>query len=233
MISCLIIDDEEAGRMLVKEQLNRHFPSITKIKMAASIHDALQLIKKENIDLVFLDIHLKGVNGFTFLSGVPERTFEVIFVTAYDEYALKAIQENALYYLLKPIDRKEFIKGVEKALEVIHKKKEMDDHLIYLSGEHKMEAVAYSEILCIQSSGAYSTFHLEHKSVVTSKNIGYYESVLPPSLFIRTHHSFIVNIQKIQGIVKKRSGEIILSNNQSIPISQRKLPAVLSRLKVS
>lgn len=230
MINCLIIDDEEADRFFVKQQLNTFYPDIQHIYSARSLSEAQAVVKKIPVDLVFLDVQLKGVSGFEFLVRNPDRTFEVIFVSAYDKFALKAIQFNATYYILKPIQNDEFQKGVNKALTQIEARRREKKNVIYIPGSNAIETMAFDDIYCIQSSGAYSNFHLKNTSILATKNLGYYEELLPEDIFIRNHHSYIVNTHKIKEIIRGRSGEILLKNNQRIPISQRKLTAVMNKL---
>lgn len=230
-MNCLILDDEAPGRFMVQHHVQKYFPEIIGIHLASSIEEALDIINQHTIDLAFLDIQLKGETGFDFLELLPDVTFEVIFVTAYDEYALKAIQQNALYYLLKPLQVSEFKKGVERAIQKIKKENTpVERECIFIHGENVIERVLFDDILFIQSSGSYTTFYLENKEVLSSKNIGFHEQQLPPHQFIRTHHSFIVNLRKVSLINKGRNGELILSNQQVIPISQRRISFVMEKL---
>lgn len=231
MINCLIIDDEEAGRFFVRKKLNSFYPNIKHIYDAESLSDAQAILKQYPIDLVFLDIQLKGVSGFDFLARNPNRSFKVIFVTAYDEFALKAIQEDTVYYILKPIQNDQFKKGVDKALGQIMVSRQADENVVYISSNNRLEAIPFDEIYFIQSSGAYSNFQLENRVILSAKNLGFYEKNLPKNIFIRNHHSYIVNTQKITQIFKTRSGEILLKNGKRIPISQRKMTAVVEHLQ--
>ena len=232
MINCLIIDDEEAGRFFVRQKLNTFYPAIQHIYTAKSLSEAQAVVKKIPVDLVFLDIQLKGVSGFEFLARNPDRTFDVIFVTAYDEFALKAIQQNVLYYLLKPIMDDEFQKGVNKALAQIELRRKANTNVVYIPGHNAIETIAFDDIYYIQSSGSYSNFQLTSRTIVATKNLGFYEELLPDTIFIRNHHSYIVNTHKIKEVIRGRSGEILLKNNQRIPISQRKLAHVMSKLNL-
>ncbi len=230
-MNCLILDDEESGRFMVEHHVTKHFPEIKVIHTASSIEEATQRCQTTYYDLVFLDIQLKGATGFDFIESHPLLTAEIIIVTAYDEYALKAIQSNALYYLLKPIQINEFKKGVNRALEKIASRSpRFTSDGLFIPGENSIERVLFDQILYIQSSGSYTTFYLENKTVLSSKNIGFHEQQLPAQQFVRTHHSYIVNIKKVAQVNKGRTGELILTNKQIIPISQRKISFVLEKL---
>lgn len=230
MINCLIIDDEEAGRFFVRQKLNSFYPEIMHIYSANSLSEAQTVLKKIPIDLVFLDIQLKGVSGFELLARNPDRNFEVIFVTAYDEFALRAIQESASYYIMKPIQNEEFKKGVDKAISNIREKRKTEQNVLYINSDSAIEAIPFHEIYFIKSSGSYSLFQLKDRSILSTKNLGFYEQLLPDTFFIRSHHSYIVNAQKIKQIIRGRSGEILLKNDIRIPISQRKLANVMNKL---
>lgn len=226
MLSCLIVDDSETGIAILKKKLQDNFKNIETVLHCCSIKEAREILNGTSIDLVFLDIKLNNESGFDLLNYFPERDFEIIFVTAHDEFALKAIQEKALYYIVKPIDDKELAKGVSLMVNRLLDTKKNTEQSIMIQSDSSSTRVYYSDILYIQADGAYSHIHLLNKKLVTSKNIGHYEGLLPESIFMRTHNSYIVNVKHVKQIIKSRSPELLLTNDAIIPVSQRKASAI-------
>lgn len=230
MINCLIIDDSETGRRILQRKLEQLYTNFNLLQSCGTIAEARKILESHEFDLVFLDIKLENENGFDLLNYFPDRNFEIIFVTAHDQYALKAIQQEAAYYVLKPIEDEELVKGVNMVIGRIQESKRKVSRSIMIQSDSSSLRVYFSDIVYIQADGAYSHIHLLNKKIVTSKNIGYYEGLLPDETFVRTHNSFIVNVNHIKQISKSRSPEIILLNEKTIPVSQRKAPLLNQKL---
>lgn len=224
MIKTIIIEDEIAGQELLKKNIHDHFPECSIEAIADHVDKAIAQISAIQPDLVFIDIHIKGGTGFDVLLHFKERQFEVIFITAYDSYAIQAIKEEALDYILKPINTNELKKGVAKAIEKIHKKKQgAHTGLLDIATYKGIEFINNNDIIFLEAEGSYTNVHLRSSKIVSTKSIGEYELLLAKNSFYRTHHSFIVNIAHIEKFNKGRSGILVMKTGHMIPVSQRKM----------
>jgi two-component system LytT family response regulator len=221
MIKCIIVEDEIAGQIILKKILKDKFPEINVLCVVDNVDEAVLQINDKKPDLVFMDVQIKGGTGFDVLKSIESSNIEIIFVTSYEEYAISAINENASYYLLKPISQNEFKIGVEKILERMKQHKILTSILVSSKGLQIPMSLDF--IFFLESQGSYTYINSESEKFVSPKNLGYYEKTLPPKQFIRTHHSFLVNIQKVEKIIKGRSGTLIMKNGIEIPISQRRI----------
>lgn len=225
MINCLIVEDEIAGQTILSKKINTFFPECKVNAIIESKDEAIRYLKNNTVDLVFLDVHLKGGTGLEVLM-TSEINFETVFITAHREYAIEALNSGASYYLLKPIQDSEFKKGLEIILERIKHKKTVSTILV--SDKNAQIPIKVDDILYFKSEGAYSHIYTEAGQFLSSKSIGYYEQQLLSEMFIRTHHSYLVNNKKISRLVKGRSGRLIMSNGDEIPVAQRRLNEFLS-----
>lgn len=227
MINCLIVGHDPEENDALKGSLELYFSQIKSYAVVSTIGEALAVLRRVHVELIFLD--LREV-GFEFLQLFPERNFEAVILAENGDFALKAYQEDIAYYLTKPVRKTELVKGVNRALDGIMLKRQKERSTVMISGTDHVEALIYTDINFIQSSSAYSRFHTDGRVILSSKNIGYYEDLLPKDQFIRTHHSYIVNIRKIARISKKNPAHVVLSNGEQIPISQRKLSGVIQHI---
>ena len=212
----MIVDDEPLARKRIKRMLSRD-PEVEIIGDCASGHQALAMMREREPDLVFLDIQMPEMDGFSVLEAVaPERLPLVIFVTAYDQYALRAFEFYALDYLLKPFDRARFEKAMQRARERISKEKgdELNQRTIALLEEIKARSkflgrlviksggrvffIKTEEIDWIEAEGKYVRLHVGRESHLLREAIGSLEAQLDPARFLRIHRSTIVNIDRIQ-----------------------------------
>lgn len=215
----------------MKRLIETHFADqISICGFADSVNKSLKAIHDCQPDLVFLDVHIKGGSGFDVLSEVKNKRFEIIFTTAYNNYAIKAIKTEALDYLLKPINTNEFVNAVGKAIKkieqpgqnrVVQESPQKDKFL--LTNYSETEFIDYDQILFFEANGNYTFCHLVSGKKTISKSIGEIEKQLNESFFVRTHHSFIVNLNKIEKFNKGRSGVLFLEGGAAIPVSQRKM----------
>ncbi len=246
MIKAIIIDDESKARSALKQELAFNCPEVELIGEADSVQSAVELINNTSPDLLFLDIQLSDGLGFHVLEQINVEDYAVIFTTAYSEYALKAFKTNAIDYLLKPISGEDLKNGVSKAIE--HQKSDQGKQLelliaqlslrtgqppkIVLKDIHKTYFVKTEEILYCEAEGIYTKFVLlDNVTILVSKNLKEYESILEPMGFLRTHHSFLVNTSKIKLFDKADGGTLVLDNGKHIPVSQRKKDFVLKILE--
>lgn len=234
-IKTLIVDDEESGRRAVQQLISLTGVNLELVDMVDTVDAARQSILDHSPQLVFLDIQLQDQVGFELLQSDIVSTFEVIFITAHDAYALEAFNENALSYLLKPVEPSEFKKAVLRAIDFIQSRQSeglngnrytslLHDVLknkMPVSNGHEVEYLDLDEIGYIEAAGSYSVIHLmdsTHRTV--SKNLKQLENLLPASPFIRPHRSFLVNVNVIRKWNRSDGGSLVLTNNTSIPVSR-------------
>ena len=242
----LIIDNDSNIRSGLHELLQVFCPEVSAIHEANSVKNGINAIALYNPDIVFLDVELDDGTGFDLLSQLPTYTFQLIFITAHDKYAINAFRFSAMDFLLKPIDPSELQRSVVKAiknikndpgkqlaflLEQMNNKQELPKKII-LKDIHKTYYVKIEEILYCEADGIYTKFVLiNQQPILVSKNLKEYEGLLEPLGFVRTHHSFLVNPDKIRMFDKSEGGMLILEEGTNIPVSQRKKDAVLKLLE--
>ncbi|MBC9812733.1 response regulator transcription factor [Crocinitomicaceae bacterium CZZ-1] len=226
MIKCLIVEDEIAGQTILAKKLATFYPECSIEGVYDNKQDAFDHIRSKEVDLLFLDVQIKGGTGIEIVESFKEPDFETIFITAHKEYAMEALNNNASYYLLKPIHDREFKKGMDLVLERIKRKKIIPT--IFVPHKNMQVPVNISHILYLKSDGAYAHIITKQEHYLSSKSLGHYEQLLAQSGFIRCHHSFLVNSKHVVQLEKGRSGTLILSNGDTIPISQRRLNDFMS-----
>ena len=223
-MKCIIIEDEKSGQELIKLKLFKFFPEIEILSIIETQSDAIEFLNNPNvkIDFIFLDIEIKGGNGLTVLENVKKINFEIIFITAYEQYALNAFKHGAIHYLLKPFKDIDFINAVER----IKLKKNVLNNVektISIIHKNKTVLINFDEICYLKSDGSYTSIFTNKSTYTSSKSIGEYEKLLNKSKFFRVHHSYIINKLHIQKFERERNGIIHLSNNHFVPVSQRKI----------
>lgn len=245
MLRVLIVDDEPIIRKDL-EALLKPYSDFIVVGTCGSVTEAKILINATQPDLLLLDIQLSDGTGFDLLQSLEKISFHTIFITAFNEYAIKAIKYGALDYLLKPIDELELKDALEKvkagrkeALEVRESLQVARAHMnsdnkairsrIVLRSQYFLQVVAFDEIIYCQNDGGYTHFHLvDKRKIVVSKSIKEYDELLPRQLFLRPHQSYLVNVSFIDRFHKE--GYLILKGGQEIPVSTRKKEHVISFL---
>jgi two-component system LytT family response regulator len=243
-LKTLIIEDEPAIRKEL-EWLVSQEKSLRLEATAHSVERALQVIKEINPHLVLMDIQLTDGTAFDILNQLEEPAFHIIFITAYDHFAIKAIKFGALDYLLKPIDSEEFAATIQKlnknkkgtdysdqiaiAKEQNEKKgTSMTSNLCVISVDC-MQMIRLSEITYLAGEGSYTRFHLDNnKKVTASKPLKYYEDLLPAEFFLRTHQSYVVNKNYVDKYLK--TGVLVMKDFSEIPVALRRKEYVLDQL---
>lgn len=234
--TAIIIDDEESARRTLKLLLKKHFQNITVLGDYESVPDGVLGINKHQPDIVFLDIEMPRYNGFELLGFFKEISFDIIFITAYNQYALKAFEVSAVDYLLKPIDIKLFKKAVEKATERIGTT-QMKEHLAALQRNTATSSfnrialpvtegllfVEAGDIVLIEAGGAYCKIYTTtNEPILVSKPLSYFEDILSNrSNFYRCHRSYLVNIHFIK-MFNRGENSVKVDTGQSVPISRDK-----------
>ena len=244
MINAVIIEDELCFREMIQILLGDYFPDIKVVAQAESVDEAIQAIEEQKPDLVFLDIEIKGGNCFHVLQKLKNRDFKLIFITAYNEFAIQAIKFSAIDYILKPINEFEFKAGVEKALQEIDRNEKpspLDNLLASRDGKRNKKLVLRTtqsihvlnidEIIRCEADNAYTTFFLDSgEKIMVSKGLCNYNELLLGNGFVSPHQSHLVNLNYIKKIDKRDGGFIILKDNTQIPISVRRKQDVLNIL---
>ncbi|SDD92307.1 LytR/AlgR family response regulator transcription factor [Niabella drilacis] len=241
-MNAIIVDDEAHNIENLQGILSRGFPAITVLGTAATINAAAALITAQTPDLVFLDIQMGKETGFDLLKRLPERGFEVIFVTAYDQYGIQAIKFAALDYILKPIDENELKAAIEGAVEKWSRKQsyqQLNFLINHLKGTGKAPAkialplfqetryVAVDSIVRCEAQNTYVYFYLNNgEKILVSRPLKEYDELLAPGGFIRCHQTHLVNPVFIKSLLKEDGGCLLLTNEEKIPVSKAKRDAV-------
>ncbi|MCL5130333.1 LytTR family DNA-binding domain-containing protein [Algibacter sp. L4_22] len=246
MIRAIIIDDESAMQEVNSQLLAEYFPNIEQVGTANSITFGIALIQKENPDLVLLDIQLTDGSGFQLLQKLPSYDFKVVFITAFDSFAIKAIKFSAIDYILKPVNEIEFQQAIQRAVDLIKSKdhtasqvnvlmdslkKEIQSKKLVLRTSHSIHIVDISDIHFCKSDNSYTTFYFEDdEKILVSKSLKDYESLLKEYGFFRPHQSYLVNLNHIKKVDKTDHGFIIMKNKKEIPISTRQMKNLINLL---
>ena len=243
-LRCFVLDDEENNVTLLTSMLSIHCPELDIIGSETDALIGLKLIKQIQPELIFLDIQMPGLNGFQLLKKLEPVSFEVIFVTAFTEYAIKAFDYHAIGYLTKPIDIEKLKKTVHVAQERIAQKdttssifsllekqiSSKQETKIPLSTVNGLTFVDEEEIIYCESNGNYTKFFLKDgKDILVSKPIGDYERSLPQGSFVRIHDKHIINLKYVTQYVNGRGGEIKLTRGVTLPVSANRKDSLTTR----
>ncbi|WP_346880732.1 LytTR family DNA-binding domain-containing protein [uncultured Algibacter sp.] len=243
-LTAIIVEDEETSREILKNYLKKYCPSISVLGEASNIEEALVLIRNNDLDLVFLDVEMPYGNAFDLLEKVGDVNFETIFVTAYNHYAIEALNAHASYYLMKPISIDELIKAVDYVTEIKTKEDALQDQILVpktnnsINGKitipqlNGFEVINTSDILFCKADDNYTEIYLNtNKKKIVSKTLKYFEEALHDSNFARVHKSYLVNVNEIVKYVKGKGGSVVLSNGKEIMVSSSKKSDLLSYFK--
>lgn len=249
MIKTIIIDDEQPARDYLEKIVNRYFPNkFLILQKCSDVEEGINAINFYNPDLVFLDIRMKNQSGFDVFKKLDKVEFEVIFTTAYSEYALEAIKQSALDYLLKPINHIELGQAIKKFERKNQYKHELDrirlllDNInisnveypkIAFPSEYGYKLVKSDRILYCKADINYTVIKLiDNSMLIVSKTLKKVEELLPPTLFLRIHKSYLVNINSIKEYSNKEGCFVILTNQEMLPISTRKKTEIIEKLSL-
>ncbi len=236
-IRTLIVDDEPAIIELLKNMLSEDCPQVTVVATASNTSQARRVVNSRPIDLVLLDVKLGSNNGFNFLRSLEFIDFQVIFITAFNEYAVEAFRFSALDFLLKPIDPDQLIESIKKVERVLYKDslqfrinhllnnttKNNHDKTIVLKTAEALHIVKIRDIIECEAQGNYTIFHFsESPNIITSQTLKKYDLILSDYGFFRCHQSHLVNISCISRYDKRQGGALIMCNDVSIPVSPKR-----------
>lgn len=247
-MKAILVDDEPDGIKTLQKMLARYCPSVHVLATCGSAAAAKEQIELLNPDLLFLDIQMPGKSGIDLIRELADRKFEIIFVTAHNEYLLQALQYSAADYLLKPVDEDRLVEAVQRAEKRMQegKREEITETLLYNIGKAGQPSemrlclptlkgfmiLKLDDIVYCEAERSYTVFHLEDKKTVTvSKPLLEYENILDDTHFFRVHKSFLINLRHVREYQRGEGGLVIMSNGAEIEVSRRKKEQFLLRIK--
>ena len=238
-LKAILVEDEVNSREILRNYLAKYCPNVELLGEADSIQKGLELIEKHRLDLVFLDVEMPFGNAFDLLDKVPDRTFETVFVTAYDHYAKDALNHHAAYYLTKPINIDEMIMAVEYVVEVKKKENDLEDTVlrpkfksvngkITIPQQDGFQVLNVADILYCKADDNYTEIFLENKKILVSKTLKYFEEALSTYAFARIHKSYLVNVNEVVKYRKGKGGSVVVSNGKELLVSASKKKELLA-----
>ena len=246
MIRSIIIDDEAHSRQIIRTILDTQFKEIEIIAEARSVAEAIRLINEKEPDLLFLDINLPDGNAFNILKQIDYKKYRIIFITAYQEYAIRAIKFSAFDYILKPVNPAELVNSVKNAIseDLIEGYEDKfqaffsnisntspEQKKIVLRTSDKIHVVDIKNIIRCEADNAYTTiFTNDGKNIVVSKGIKSFDELLSTYNFMRVHQSHLVNPNYISYFKKQDGGCLVMSDNSNVPVSSQKKHILLEYL---
>lgn len=248
MLKCIIVDDEIKDRENMRLLLESYCPQVEVIGEAKDRTSILSILSENKPDLVFMDIQLGAISVFDVLNELDTIDFKIVFVTAFDKYAIQGYQYDAIDYLLKPVDPKRLIKVVNKVL-VYNKQSDSKEKVLKdfsdlyakmmeapkisitdAKGVHRIKAM---DIIYCVSDGNYTTFILKDDiEIIISKNLKHFEVKLKDYNFLRIHKSYLVNVAHIDFLIKEQGGSVIMKNGKSLPVSRNCKKALYERMDI-
>ncbi len=244
MIRAILIDDEPRGLEFLQTLLGLYCPQVEILGTARRAEEGIDLIFQKKPDLVFLDIEMPYMNGFSLLESIYPITFEVIFVTAFEDYALKAFRYNALDYLVKPIDIEDLKKAVAKAYPFVANRRieqvppvQGDSPLIELGKvclpiQEGLWFVNVEDIVRCEADGKYTWFYFQNKEKrLVCKNLKEYEELLPQSIFFRVHYTHLINLKFVHKYIRGKNSIIEMTDGTQVELSSRRKDVFLSHFQ--
>jgi two-component system LytT family response regulator len=246
-INAIVVDDEQKSRSSLRKLLTDFCTDVNVIAEAADINEAQAHIEKMKPDLVFLDVEMPYGTGFDLLERMGEINFEVVFITAYSQYAIDAFKYASIDYILKPVDIDTLSRAVERAKERLLTKQSIADYKkllqqvqkqtdgdirIQLSAVKEQHLVKCSEILCCVADGSYTNVYITGgRKFYSSRNLKQFVAELPASIFYRIHNGHLVNMNHIQKIIKGHGGSVVMSDGRALEIAVRRKEDFLETMK--
>ncbi len=236
MLRAVLIDDDESNLSSLSEKISNHCKQVQVIARCDNPEDGIRAIDELKPDIVFLDIEMPQMNGFVMLQQLTNKNFELIFVTAYDHYAIKAIRSCALDYLVKPVEVDELKAAVAKASELRNKtlpSSQLDlllDHLqkkqpklLTIPTSDGLQFINIEDIIYLEANDNYSNIYLStNQKFLVSRTLKDFEELLPADVFIRIHHSSIVNKFYVDKYIRGEGGQVVMRNGNVLDVSKRK-----------
>lgn len=245
MKKVLIIDDENRTRSLIAKMIESFGLDVEAIPEGENVQSGIKAIEKHQPDIVFLDIQMPDGTGFDVIRSVENKNFEVIFVTAHEEFAIKAIKFSALDYLLKPVDAVELRASLEKALQVVENAgdhgqfealnsniQKSEKRRLVLKTQESVHVVDLEEIIRCEADRNYTSFFLrDNKKILVSKTLKEYETLLSGHNFLRVQQSHLININFVDRYDKKNGGAVVMKDGSEVPLSPAKRDIFFKRLE--
>lgn len=236
MIKAIVIDDENRTRDLIVKMINSFGFEIEAIAGGDNVKNGIESIEREKPDLVFLDIQMPDGTGFDLLKSVKNKDFEVVFITAHEEFAIKAIKFSALDYILKPIDQSELKAAVEKAIRTVDDRKEevqfealqqninpTQKRRLVLKTQESVHVVDLENIIRCEADRNYTSFFLTGgKKILVSRTLKEYETLLTSHNFLRVQQSHLVNLDYVDRYDKGNGGSVVMKDGSEVPLSPAK-----------
>jgi two-component system, LytTR family, response regulator len=247
-LKAIIVDDEITSRNVLREYLRKYCPDVTLVAEADAVDTALPVIRQHQPDIVFLDVEMPRGNGFDLLEQLGgEVAFETVFVTAFDHYAIQALNYSAAYYLLKPVSIDDLILAVEKIkkqrernaasfhtsviLENIHAANAQQKKIV-LPLIEGFEVVKIGDIISCTAHDNFTDFQFVHKpKMMICRTLKFYEELLAESGFLRVHKSHLINLEHVAKYHRGKGGEITMSDGSEVPLSPQKKEAFMERFE--
>ena len=246
-LNTIIVEDEETSRDILRNYLKKYCPNVSVVGEASNVNEALVLIRNNALDVVFLDVEMPYGNAFDLLDKVGDRSFETIFVTAYNHYAIDALNAHASYYLMKPISIDELIKAVDYVSEIKQKEDALQDQVlmpktnvvngkITIPQQDGFEVLDTANILYCKADDNYTEIFLNNnKKKLVSKTLKYFEDALNGGGFARVHKSYLVNVNEIvflsKTIIKLKEKKGYFHNIRWIHFMHRFMLSLLAEIK--
>ena len=238
-LRAIIVEDEETSREILRNYLAKYCPKVELIGEAANVDDALLIIRNNELDLVFLDVEMPYGNAFDLLDKVGDRQFETVFVTAYNHYAIDALNAHASYYLLKPISIETLIEAVDYVSEIKTKENSLQHTVlksklkevagkITIPMQNGFEVLEIKDILYCQADDNYTNIFINKKKKLVSKTLKYFDEILSKNGFARVHKSYLVNVNAIIEYRKGKGGSVVLSSGKEIMVSPSRKKELLA-----
>ena len=247
-LKAILVDDEQDSRQILSSYLSKYCPQVELLAECKNIQEGLTEIKKHQPDCLFIDIEMPYGTGFDLLEQVDQVNFETVFVTAYDNYAIQALNMSAAYYLLKPVDIDELIHAIDKIhaervqnKDTFHVQVLLDNikqqnnrpKKIMLPTFEGFEIVPIDQIIYCEADDNFTKFHLKdvRQPLLISKTLKYFEGILPDNKFVRIHRSRLINIDYVIRYTKGKGGYVTMDNQVELEVSPKKKPQFLEAFK--
>jgi len=246
MKKVLIIDDENRTRALIAKMIDSFGLDVEAIAEGENVQSGIKAIEKHNPDIVFLDIQMPDGTGFDVIRSIEEKSFEVIFITAHEEFAIKAIKFSALDYLLKPVDAMELKAALEKAIVTVEGNtkdsrqyealnsniQKTEKRRLVLKTQESVHVVELDQIIRCEADRNYTSFFLlDNKKILVSKTLKEYETLLAAHNFLRVQQSHLINIDYVDRYDKKNGGAVVMKDGSEVPLSPAKREIFFKRLE--
>lgn len=238
-MNAIIIDDEIDSIRTLQIELNKYCPQVNISGSFTSAKEALMTLKSHAPDLLFLDIELGEMSGFDLLESLGECSFDIIFVTAFDEFAIRAFEVTAMGYLLKPFDKHQLVSAVNRVEKkriaatptyqvLLENLRNTNNEKLIVPTESSLEVILISEIIYLRSENNYSRIFIQNgEEFLSSKSLKKFESVLTPASFFRCHNSYLINLKQVRRFIKGVNERLIMTNGDEVYISRSKRSELL------